>query len=160
MLPSVFALSAIAAVAVVLTRTRAISADVDARRAAARCLALAAAVQGAHFAEEAATGLHRELPALLGASEVPFAAFLLINLTWLAAWVASIPGLRSGRPIAYFAAWFLALAGAFNGIVHPVLAFAADGYFPGLATSPLVGIAGAALWIRLGRATAVAIRPA
>mgnify|MGYP001811772706 CR=1 FL=1 len=79
--------------------------------------------------------------------------FLGFNLVWIAIWVASIPGLRSGSAGAFFAAWFLAIAGALNGIAHPLLAVAAGGYFPGLLSSPLIGAAGVWLWLRLRAAT-------
>jgi len=36
-----------------------------------------------------------------------------------------------------------------NGIAHPLLAVDAAGYFPGLITAPMLGVAGAALWMRL-----------
>ena len=84
---------------------------------------------------------------------MPLSFFLLFNVTWLAIWVASVPGLRSGRPAAFFAAWFLAIADLFNGIAHPLLAVASGGYFPGLVTSPFIAAAAALLWIRLRRAT-------
>ena len=103
MLPSVFVLSALALVALVLTRDRPIAGNMAIRRDAAHSLALAIGAQGAHFAEEAATGLHEQLPALLGQSAMPFAVFLLFNVAWLAIWAASVPGLRSGRPAAFFA---------------------------------------------------------
>lgn len=153
MLPSVIILSALAVVALVRTRGRPISDDKAARRNAARSLALAVGAQAAHFAEEAATGLHQELPALLSQSAMPFSIFFLFNVTWLAIWAVSIPGLRSGRSIALFAAWFLAIAGLFNGIAHPLLALVSGGYFPGLFTSPLIGAASALLWVQLDRAT-------
>ena len=51
------------------------------------------------------------------------------------------------------AAWFLAIAGMFNGIAHPLLAVAAGGYFPGLASSPFIGAASVWLWFRLRSAT-------
>ncbi|MCP5090226.1 MAG: hypothetical protein GY949_04810, partial [Gammaproteobacteria bacterium] len=54
---------------------------------------------------------------------------------------------------AYFAAWFLAIAGMLNGVAHPLLAIAAGGYFPGLITSPFIGAAGVWLWLGLRKAT-------
>jgi hypothetical protein len=41
----------------------------------------------------------------------------------------------------------------FNGIGHPLLAIAQAGYLPGLVSSPLVGVAGIWLWVRLRGAT-------
>ncbi len=153
MLASVLILSAVAVVALVLTFTRAISENDLARHAAARSLALAVALQAAHFAEEATTGFHDRFPELLGLPAMPVPFFVLFNVAWLAAWTASVPGLRTGRPTAFFAAWFLALAGLLNSIAHPLLAVASGSYFPGLVTSPFIGVASALLWTRLRRAT-------
>jgi hypothetical protein len=61
--------------------------------------------------------------------------------------------LRSARPAAFFAAWFLAIAGMFNGIAHPFLALAAGRYFPGLVSSPVIAAASVWLWLRLRDAT-------
>lgn len=55
--------------------------------------------------------------------------------------------------LAALAAWFLAIAGMFNGIAHPLLAIAAGGYFPGLVNSPFIGVASVWFWLRLLRAT-------
>jgi hypothetical protein len=44
-----------------------------------------------------------------------------------------------------FPVWFLAIASAANGVVHPILSLIVAGYFPGLWTSPLAGLLGAAL---------------
>lgn len=150
---SVLILSAAALVALVLTRARPISGDEGARRDAAGALALTVVVQTAHFAEEAATGFPERFPALLGLSPLPFPLFLVFNLTWLGIWGASIPGLRSGRDGAFFAAWFLGIAGLLNGIGHPLLAVVSGGYFPGLATSPAIGLASGLLCVRLRGAT-------
>jgi len=48
-----------------------------------------------------------------------------------------------------FPIWCFAIAAIVNGIAHPLLAVAARGYFPGLITSPVVGVVGVLLWIRL-----------
>ena len=84
---------------------------------------------------------------------MPFAGFMAFNLVWLVLWLASIPGVYAGRTAAMFAAWFLALAGMLNGIAHPLLAAAAGGYFPGLVTSPFIGLSALLLWQRLRHAT-------
>ncbi len=154
MLVSVLALTPVAIAALFLTLTRQLRKESNtARHAAARALGLAVGVQSIHFAEETATGFHERFPALFGLPAMPLSFFVVFNVTWLGIWVASVPGLRSGRSAAFFAAWFLAIAGMFNGIAHPLLAIAARGYFPGLASSPLIGAAGAFVWIRLRRAT-------
>ncbi len=153
-LPSMFVLglAAVAALLLVLSRWSPPE-NVAKRRAAARGLALSIGVQSVHFAEEAATGFHERLGALLGLPGIPLSVFVVLNLACLGIWVASVPGLRSARPAAFFAAWFLAIAGMFNGIAHPLLAIAAGGYFPGLVSSPFIGTAGVWLWLRLRRAT-------
>ena len=127
--------------------------NVTERSAAARALALAAGIQAIHFGEEAATGFHERLPALLGLPGMPLTLFVTFNLVWLGIWLASIPGLRSARKIAFFAAWFLAIAGMINGIAHPLLAIATGGYFPGLVSSPFIAAASIVLWRRLRAAT-------
>ena len=155
-LPSilVLGLAALAALRLVQSR-RSPPENVAERLAAARALALAVGVQSVHFGEEAATGFHYRLGELLGLPGIPLPVFVVFNLTWLGIWVASVPGLRSSRPAAFFAAWFLAIAGMINGIAHPILAIAAGAYFPGLVTSPIVGAVSVWLWLRLREATRV-----
>lgn len=123
------------------------------RLAATRLLAIATVVQAVHFVEEWMTGFHVEFPALLGLAPMPLVFFLLFNLGWIAVWVVSVPLLGQGRWFAFFSAWFLAAAGMLNGVAHPLLAIASGGYFPGLITSPFIGLAGWLLWQRLGAAT-------
>jgi len=117
----------------------------EARSAAARALAATAVIQAAHFTEEALTDFPGRLGDLLGLPAMPMSFFLVFNLGWLAIWAASVPGLRSARLGAFFAAWFLAIAGIINGIAHPALSIASGAYFPGLLTSPFIGIAG--IWL-------------
>ncbi len=126
----------------------------DKRAAASRALAHATGIQCVHFAEEWATGFHVHFPALLGLEPMPLSFFVGFNLAWIAAWVVSVPLLRSAQPLAFFAAWFLAIAGMLNGVAHPLLALTSGGYFPGLITSPAIGLAGILLWRQLHRATA------
>lgn len=116
-------------------------------------LAAVVAVQGLHFIEEAATGLDVRLPGLFGFDAMPRAGFLGFNATWLVIWIVSVAGVRAGSPMAFFAAWFLAIGAMVNGIAHPVLAIAERGYFPGLISSPIIGLAGIWLWVRLREAT-------
>ena len=152
--PSVLVLGLAALAALLLLRRRWSPPDkVGERNGAARALAVALAVQGLHFAEEMATGFHEALPAAFGLPAIPRSIFVIFNLTWLGIWVASVPGLRSARPAAFFAAWFLAIAGMVNAVAHPLLAIAAEGYFPGLVSSPVIGAASVWLWLRLRGAT-------
>ena len=149
--------AAIAALYVTLTRQSPPESKA-ARHKAARALGLAVVVQTVHFVEEAVTGFHERFPELLALSAWPLSYFVIFNVTWLAIWAASISGLRSGWRVAFFASWFLAIAGIMNGVAHPVFAIAARGYFPGLISSPLICVAGALLWVRLRRATATGVR--
>lgn len=153
-LPSLVVLGLAAGVALHLAASRWSPPErLDERLAAGRALAVATAVQAIHFAEEAATGFQRELGPLFGLPGIPLSIFVVFNVAWLGIWVASIFGLRSARPIAFFAAWFLAIAGIVNGIAHPLLAFAARGYFPGLLSSTAVAASCLWLWHRLQKAT-------
>jgi len=140
----VLGLAALAALYQTLAH-RPLSRGGDTLKPAAMALAVAACIQAVHFAEEALTDFPGRLGALLGIPAMPTSFFLAFNLCWLAIWAASIPGLLSARPWAFFAAWFLAIAGTINGVAHPGLAFASGAYFPGLATSPFIGVAG--IWL-------------
>ena len=154
LVPSVVVLGLVAVAALRLAQRR--SSPVEAvkeRGAAAMVLGVTTAIQSVHFAEEWATGFHARFPALLGLDPMPLSFFVSFNLAWIVIWIASIPLLRLGRRPAFFAAWFLALAGMLNGIAHPLMAMASGGYFPGLVTSPVIGLAGVFLWQRLRKAT-------
>ena len=118
-----------------------------------KVFALLVVVQACHFVEEYATGFHDLFPRVLGLAPWPARFFLVFNVVCLAVWSVAVIGLRAGYRAAFFPAWFLALAGMVNGIAHPLLAVIASGYFPGLLTSPLVGVAGLMLWRRLITAT-------
>jgi hypothetical protein len=154
LIPSIAALGLVALAALLLSLTRK-SSDHRATECidASRVLAITTAVQAVHFAEELATDFHIRFPALFGLEPMPLSFFVAFNLLWILAWVTSVPLLRAGRPIAFFAAWFLALAGMLNGIAHPLMAAVSGGYFPGLVSAPFIGIASVLLWQRLRRAT-------
>ncbi len=154
-LPSLLVLGPLALVALVLTGARSLSPDPALRRRAARALALATAAQAIHFTEEAVRGLHRALPALIEQPPIPFDLFVGFNVAWLVIWGWSVWGLTRARPFAVFAAWFLGVAGVVNGIAHPLLALAGGGYFPGLVTAPVIGVAGLIVVRRLAQATGV-----
>src|SRR5262245_31717525 len=109
--------------------------------------------QIAHFSEEYATRFYERFPAALGLEPWTSDFFLVFNLCWLAIWVWAAVALRSGSRTAFFPAWFFALAAAANGVAHPLLALRAGGYFPGLITSPVVGIVGVWLLKRLAAIT-------
>jgi hypothetical protein len=80
--------------------------------------------------------------------------FVSFNLAWLGIWALSAWGLARRHQVALFPLWFLGIASVANGLAHPLLALNAGGYFPGLATSPLVAAVGALLLVRLSRVTA------
>jgi len=61
--------------------------------------------------------------------------------------------------VALFPLWFLAAASVSNALLHPALAIATGGYFPGVLTSPVVGVAGLFLLRGLARITAPETRP-
>ena len=157
--PSVVVLGLVAIAAMGLAQRR--SSPVEAvteRIAASTVLGVATAIQSAHFAEEWATGFHARFPALLGLDPMPLSFFVPFNLAWIVIWIVSIPFLRRARRPAFFAAWFIAIGGMLNGLAHPMMAFASGGYFPGLITSPIIGLAGVILWQRLHRATSKPVR--
>jgi hypothetical protein len=154
LLLSLFILGLVAFAALRITQNSPLSPElVNERATAARALEFAVVAQAAHFTEEVLTGFHERFPALFGLPPIPLSFFLTFNLVWLVIWVASVSGLRAGSFAALFAAWFLAIAAVLNGIAHPLLAVAANGYFPGLATSPYIGLAGVWLWMQLRTAT-------
>jgi hypothetical protein len=153
LLPSALILGAVALVAVSLSRRPSPALRTVERGAASRALAVTTALQGAHFAEEAIAGFPERLGSVFGLPAMPLAVFIAFNVVWLGIWAASVPGVRSGRRPALFAAWFLALAGMLNGVAHPLLALRSTSYFPGLWTAPVVAVAALWLWARLIRAT-------
>jgi len=110
-------------------------------------------LQAAHFAEEWATGFHQRFPELLGLSPWSTRFFVTFNLVWIALWLLSLWGMKARRRVALFPLWFLGLGCVANGIAHPLFALRTEGYFPGLVTSPLVGIVGLLLLRRLFRIT-------
>ena len=159
-LPSIIILGTLALVAVVLTVRRSSPRHLEAqRKRAAIILGLAILVQVLHFYEEASTGINVEFPALFGLPPVELQEFININVIALVIWAVSVPGVRFNIPGAFFAAWFLALAGMLNLVGHPLMAIAAGGYFPGLYTSPVTGAAAIWLWRRLQAATEVVSVP-
>jgi hypothetical protein len=140
--------AAVAALLLTLLRDPANS-DRPARERAVGLFLIGLALQCLHFAEEFATRFHERFPSLLGLRPWSPEFFVAFNLVWLVVWALSAFGLRAGYRPAFFPVWFFAIAAVANGIAHPLLTVAARGYFPGLVTSPLLGVAGIALWARL-----------
>lgn len=118
-----------------------------------RVAVIAIIIQCAHFGEEWYTGFDGRFPQMLGLAPWPRAFFAGFNLSWIAIWCVSALLMSKQPRLSAFPLWFLGIASAVNGIAHPVLAFASAGYFPGLWTSVLVGVAGVFLLRALGQAT-------
>jgi hypothetical protein len=151
--------AALAAAALTITRGGVRGDDAQVQRTA-RLVAVVVLVQAAHFAEELATGFHRRFPELLGLVAWSSDFFVWFNLVWLAVWALSIGALLGRRHIALFPLWFLGIAGVANGVAHPALSARTGGYFPGLLTSPLVGVGGLLLLRRLALVTRGRASPA
>ncbi len=144
-----------AVVALWLTISRGgVAASAGALQPAVRVAAIAIAAQAGHFVEELTTGFHERLPAAFGLPPLSLRLFVSFNGAWLGIWALSAWGLAYRRQVALFPLWFLGIASVGNGLAHPLLALNAGGYFPGLATSPLVAAVGALLLARLSRVTA------
>jgi hypothetical protein len=143
-------LSVAAVAALMLTLARgAIGDDATRLRSAVRLAIITILLQSAHFAEELATGFHQRFPELLGLTPWSLRFFVSFNLIWLAAWVLGVFGLAARWRVALFPLWFLGLGCVANGIAHPLLSLRTGGYFPGLVTSPVVGVSGVLLLRRL-----------
>jgi hypothetical protein len=143
-------LSVAAAAALLLTiLRRPVDGDLTGRERTARLFLIGLAAQSLHFMEEFVTRFEDRFPALLGLPAWSVDFFVVFNLTWLCVWILSAIGLQRGYRLALFPVWFFAIAAIVNGIAHPILAVVAQGYFPGLITSPLVGVVGVLLWLRL-----------
>jgi hypothetical protein len=147
-------LSIAAIAAAVLTLSREIRLHAVEELNRVRYIAVIALVlQCAHFSEEWITGFHRRFPEMLGLAPWSGTFFGAFNMTCIAIWFLCVAFLRNRPRILWFPLWFLAIASVVNGIVHPILSLAAGSYFPGLWTSPLVGIAGVVLLRALTRIT-------
>ena len=121
---------------------------------AVRLVVVAILLQAGHFAEEVTTGFHTRFPELLGLSAWSLGFFTSFNIAWLVIWSFSALGLSARLHAALFPIWFLGIGCAMNGIAHPLLSLITGAYFPGLVTSPLVGLAGVMLLRHLLRLTA------
>ena len=148
-------LSVAGVIALLLTLTRGgVQAGEAELRGAVRAGGAAVLFQAAHFGEELATGFRLRFPALLGLSPWSLRFFVTFNLVWLVLWSLSLWGLRARWQAVLFPLWFLGLGCVANGLAHPGFSLRTGGYFPGLFTSPLVGIVGVVLLRRLSGITA------
>lgn len=107
-----------------------------------------------HLAEETVFGFHVRFPALLGLAPWPTPLFVGFNLVWVGVWASALVPAALGRGLGT-CCWFLALASIANAVAHPLLSLVTRGYFPGLLTAPLVGLAGVVLLRSLYRATSL-----
>jgi Protein of unknown function with HXXEE motif len=143
-------LSAGATVALLLTiLRRPVGNGLADRERTARLFLVGLAAQCLHFTEEFVTRFQDRFPVLLGLPAWPENFFVVFNLIWLSIWILSAIGLQRGYRFTLFPLWFFAIAAVVNGVGHPVLALVARGYFPGLITSPMLGVLGVLLWLRL-----------
>jgi hypothetical protein len=106
-----------------------------------------------HFAEETSTGFYARFPEFLGLARWSETFFISFNLLWACVWVLSIAYLKVYPRLAVFSIWFLGIASAANGVVHPSLSLATGGYFPGLWSSLFVGVLGVLILRALASAT-------
>ena len=99
--------------------------------------------QGAHSIEEYATRLYEVFPPARFVSSLVSndlsLGFLVANaaLVIFGLWCWAVP-VRSGWRAARGIAWFWTLLEIGNGVGHSTLAFSRGGYFPGVATAPLL----------------------
>ena len=119
------------------------------RERTSRLFLLGLAVQSLHFTEEFLNRFEDRFPALLGLPTWSENFFVAFNLIWISIWILAAIDLQRGHRIALFPVWFFAFAAVANGIAHPVLAVTVHGYFPGLITSPVLGVLGVLLGLRL-----------
>ena len=136
-------LSLAALIALLLTLTRnADNTDPTAQRSLMLLVALAIVLQSLHFAEELLADFHERFPEMLGLRPWSVTFFVCFNLFWIAVWGLSLVGLHKKVRAAFFPVWFLGIGCAANGVAHPLFSIFERGYFPGLWSSPLVGILG------------------
>jgi hypothetical protein len=154
MLMGTAGLSAGAVLALFLTILRGpVNGDLAVREQTARLFLVGLAAQCLHFMEEFVTRFQDRFPALLGLPAWSQNFFVVFNLLWLSVWILSAVSLQRGYRFLLFPVWFFAIAAIANGIAHPVLAVVACGYFPGLLCTPVVGVLGVLLWLRLQELT-------
>jgi Protein of unknown function with HXXEE motif len=115
----------------------------------ARLFLLGLAAQCLHVLEEFGTCFPSQFPALWGLPAWSENFFVGFYLLWLSIWILSVLGLARGARVALFPVWFFGLASLANGAAHPVLAILVHGYFPGLLSSPVVGVLGGLVCRRL-----------
>jgi hypothetical protein len=123
--------------------------DINLREKFVNLFLIGVAFQCLHFAEEFITHFYERFPRLLGFQVWSAEFFVAFNLSWICVWILSALGVKRNYRLAFFPVWFFAIGMTGNGIVHPLLALAVGGYFPGLITSPVVGVLGVVLLKKL-----------
>lgn len=141
-----------AIVALVLTVSRSTVTSNRLRRIRA-IAGLGVLLQAAHFGEEYSHQFYVRFPELLGLNSWSEDFFVTFNLFWLVIWVLSIACIGKVPRMAIFPLWFLAIASTANGFIHPMMSVIMGGYFPGLWSSPFVGLLGVVLLLALASAT-------
>lgn len=144
----------LAAVALSLAARRRLAHDPSKVAALVRAFLIGIACQCVHLLEEFLTGFHVALPRVFGLAPWSDEFFITFNVVWLAIWVLAAVGVQAGWQAATFPIWFFALGMAGNGVWHLLLAAGTGAYFPGLMSSPLVGVAGFVVLRRIAHATA------
>jgi len=150
---SPLAVAAFAAFLATLTR-RGFKSDPRTQNWLAGLFLVGISLQCIHFIEEFVTHFNQQLPRQLGLPPWSSEFFVTFNLLWISIWVLSAIGIRQNFRPAFFAIWFFIIAMVANGVAHPLLAVAVGGYFPGLWTSPLVGLIGVFLGASFWKFTA------
>lgn len=119
-------------------------------RGTARIGLLTIALQTAHFLEELSTGFYVRFPELVGVDPMTREFFVAFNAAWILLWLAALAVVKKAPFLAGTLLWFLAIAAIGNAVAHPAAALFVGGYFPGLVTAPVLGVAGlffaASLW--------------
>jgi len=155
LIPTMTALAAPAAAAVILTAVRPrLPPHVRESRRLLLVVGLTICAQALHFAEELLTELYVAFPTTFGFPAAEQSVFVWANITALVVWVAALIAVRQGIVIALLPLWFLGFAGLLNLFLHPYLAFRTGGYYPGVVTAPLVGVLGIMTIRELTRVTA------
>jgi Protein of unknown function with HXXEE motif len=104
---------------------------------------LLVAAQVAHAMEEYIFALYDVFPVVHAVSSLvgrdPGVGFIVLNslVVSFGIWCYLIP-IRSGWASARILMWLWVCLEFINGLAHPVLALRAGGYFPGVATAPLL----------------------
>lgn len=154
-LPSILALGTLLITSVVLTVVRPhLRPGVRMSSRFSVVVGLTILAQCLHFLEELRSHLFVRLPEAFGLQPFSETAFVWFNVTWLAIWIIALLLVRAGVVAAVCPLWFLGLGMVLNLLAHPILAWRAGGYFPGVLTAPLVGVLGILVIVELARVTA------